>query len=199
MQEVTLYQVYLDLRKAYDSIHRPRVMALLEKYGVGPRIRRYVETIWGDQVFFLRQSGFYSGGIRVGRGVTQGDTDSPIIFNLIVDVVLRCYSESGESTSSFYADDGLLENKDHITLQRDLDCVIELFGFFGLEANQGKTKFMVLWGPVAPVALSEAVYRQRYTGGLLWAAWSRQRVECPHCQKTVQQGSLRKHVETIHK
>ena len=74
--------------------------------------------------------------------------------------MLRCYGESGESTSIFYADDRLLENKDPITLQRDLDHVIELFGFFGLEDNQGKTKFMVLWGPAAPVALSEAAYRK---------------------------------------
>ena len=31
-----VYQVYLDLRKAYDSINRDGVIALMKKYGVGP-------------------------------------------------------------------------------------------------------------------------------------------------------------------
>ena len=34
----TLYQVYLDFKKAYDSIDRGRVLLLLEKYRVGPNI-----------------------------------------------------------------------------------------------------------------------------------------------------------------
>ena len=35
-QSDTIYQIYLDLRKAYDFIARNRVMKLLEKYKVGP-------------------------------------------------------------------------------------------------------------------------------------------------------------------
>ena len=83
-----LYQIYLDLRKAYDSIHREAVLALLEKYGVGPNIIRYIQNIWEDQEFFCKQGGFFSSGIRVERGATQRDVDSPVIFNLIVDAVI---------------------------------------------------------------------------------------------------------------
>ena len=32
-----LYQIYLDLQKAYDSINRKRVLYILEKYGVGKK------------------------------------------------------------------------------------------------------------------------------------------------------------------
>ena len=49
----TVYQVYLDLRKAYDSIDRTRVINLLKKYGVGTRLRRYIETVWNGQQFVL--------------------------------------------------------------------------------------------------------------------------------------------------
>ena len=42
---ITLYQIYLDLRKAYDSVNREGVIALMKKYGVGPRIRRYIDAI----------------------------------------------------------------------------------------------------------------------------------------------------------
>ena len=83
-----LYQVYLDLSKAYDSIDRDKTMSILEKYKVGPNVRNYIRKVWDSQRFFLRQSGFYSEEIVVERGCTQGDTDSPIIFNIIVDAVL---------------------------------------------------------------------------------------------------------------
>ena len=112
----TIYQIFLDLRKAYKFIHWPQVMALLLKYGVGPRIQRYIKTIWDNQTFFLRQSGFYSEAINVDWGVTQGDTNSPIIFNLIVEAVLRFYGDDGGTISSFCANDGLLENSNPPTL-----------------------------------------------------------------------------------
>ena len=85
----TVYQIYLDLRKAYDSIDRGRVMKILEKYKVGKNIRNYVKSVWEKQRFVLCQAGFYSDPLQVERGCTQGDTDSPIIFNIIVDSVLR--------------------------------------------------------------------------------------------------------------
>ena len=37
-KEKVLYQIYLDPRKAYDSIHREGVLALLDNYDVCPNI-----------------------------------------------------------------------------------------------------------------------------------------------------------------
>ena len=51
----SLYQIFLDLRKAYDSINRKRVLKLLEKYKVGKNVRRYIGHVWEKQQFILRQ------------------------------------------------------------------------------------------------------------------------------------------------
>ena len=164
----TLYQVFLDLRKAYDSIHREGVLALLEKYKVGRRIRTYIKNVWDNQVFILRQKGFYSKAISVERGVTQGDIDSPIIFNLIIDAVLRKLREGedfGRSDLSFYADDSLLENENLEDLQKDLDKGTELFGKFGLKPNDLKTKFMVIRGARVAEAQEQTLYNKRRKGG----------------------------------
>ena len=77
------------MRKAYDSVNRATVLALMRRYGIGPRIRRYVARVWENQEFVLQQSGFYSDPLVVERGVTQGDVDLPVLFNLIVNAVLR--------------------------------------------------------------------------------------------------------------
>ena len=157
----TVYQIFLDLCKAYDLINRRRVLQLMEKYGVGKNIRRYVETVWERQKFVLRQGGFYSDPISVERGCTQGDTDSPIIFNLVIDAVLRKWKsvqEERKSRACFYADDGLIENKDAGKLQEHLNILIEYFEMFGLKTNEIKTKYMVLRGEAAPRALIKFAY-----------------------------------------
>ena len=63
------------------------------------------------------------------RGVTQGDSASPMIFNVMVDAVMRAMLElvcgphesrhgiglaAGERNLIFYTDDGRIAVRDHI-------------------------------------------------------------------------------------
>ena len=144
-------------------------MELLEKFAAGPNIWQYVTNIWEDQKFFCKQGGFFSAEIDVERGVTQGDVDSPVIFNLIVDAVLRKIQEEEEfglSEMCFYADDGLLEHTDPVALQRDVDRVVVLFSKFGLRANKDKTKFMVVRGAQVPMSQDAQTYNRVKMGGV---------------------------------
>ena len=202
----TIYQIYLDLRKAYDSIARNRVLKLLEKYKVGPNIRKYIHDIWDKQIFVLRQSGFYSDAIEVDRGCTQGDVDSPIIFNIIIDAVLRAWKKSTnfcKSDSCFYADDGLLQNQDPILLQKDLDCLFELFSRMGLKPNASKTKFMIFRGAPAPCAKTRRNYNKihrprRIASSSTDREWRKARTKCTICGKDLANGSLQRHMKLIH-
>ena len=95
--------------------------------------------------------------MEVKRVCTQGDIDLPIIFNIIVDAVIRTWKgneEFKQRQSYFYGNDGLLENTNYIELQKNLDYLIKLFGRVGLKANETKTKFMVISGTVAPTAMT---------------------------------------------
>jgi len=204
----TLYQVYLDLSKAYDSIDRGRVLLLLEKYKVGPRIRKYIETVWENQRFVLRQSQFYSKAVEVEKGVTQGDINSPSIFNVIIDSVLRAWMKKinyDESRSCFYADDGLLENTNPTILQQDLDSILSLFKEINLNANEKKTKYMVVRGAVAPKALKKEMYdnidrrRRGLPTTLSFAEKKNLDVQCETCGKTMKAVSLERHMRNVHK
>jgi hypothetical protein len=66
-----------------------------------------------------RQQGYYGTHFRSERGTTQGDIISPMIFNIVVDAVVREWyhktETQGPSTTVhalFYADDGLLYSTD---------------------------------------------------------------------------------------
>ena len=62
--------------------------------------------------------------------------------------------EGPKTTSTFYADDRLIENTNPVTLQKDINTITNLFLAIGLKANEKKTKFIVIYGAPAPKALS---------------------------------------------
>ena len=152
----TIYQIFLDLRKAYYSVNRRRAMRLLEKYKVGNNIRNYINYIWEHQKYLLRQAQFYSESFDVFRGCMPGDTDSPVIFNVVIDAIIRTWKTQQEyqgSDTCFYVDDGIIQNMDPKLLQKDLDEMLVLFKEMGLHPSATKTKFMVFRGAPAPRAL----------------------------------------------
>ena len=182
-----------------------RVLKLLEKYGVGPNIRNYIYNIWDKQIFILRQAEFYSDTIDVDHGCTQGDVDSPIIFNIIIDAVLRSWKNSEnfhESDSCFYADDGLIQHPDPDALQSDLNEIIKLFSKMGLKPNATKTKFMVFRGAPAPRAKSRNNYdnirRTRTSTFTTTQEWRKLRTNCNICDKSLTNGSLIRHMKSQH-
>ena len=202
----TMYQVYLDLRKAYDSIDRGHILQIMRKYRVGPQLCRYVEDIWADQQFFLHQNGFYSDPVEVERGYTQGDIDPPIIFNLIIDAVIRTWKPNPnfrDSKGFFCADDGLIEHTDAKKLQSDLDDLIQLFERVGLKANETKTKVMKVRGAAEPSTLRQEVYdkiAERRRGGITTthAQHCKEQVTCTICGKAMQRASLHCHMNRQH-
>ena len=49
-----LFLVFMDLRKAYDTMYRERLLIRLDGYGVGPHQCELLETFWDRQKGFPR-------------------------------------------------------------------------------------------------------------------------------------------------
>ena len=127
-----LYHVYLDFSKAYDSIDRASTLQLLQDYGVGPRILRLLEHFWDQHVIIPRQHAFFGAPFPARRGLTTGNILAPVIFNIVVDAVLRrWYAETtaqGLATrAQFYANDGLLCDHDPMHLQTSWGIMEAMF------------------------------------------------------------------------
>ena len=91
----------------------------LEDCGVGPRARRLIQRFWELREIACRASGYYGQVFKARRGVNQGGSLSPTVFNLMVDAIVREWitqlKERGVDTEDirnlvarFYADDGLV-------------------------------------------------------------------------------------------
>jgi exonuclease III len=217
IRQQPLFQVFLDLKKAYDSLDRDRALNTLRNYGMGPRLLRLIRHYWEGQQIVARQSGFYGPAFTATRGGTQGGIFTPSMFNICIDNVVRYWlslvvpdnqvaanglgPQVEEKLAVLYADDGLISSTDHEWLQHAVDALTGLFRRIGLETNAAKTKSMTCFpGPVA-TNISNVAYTRRMTGmGDSHRERQRRRVQCPvpTCGKDLSQGSLRTHLRRAH-
>ena len=172
--------------------------------------RTTIKTVYGTSVggpeVRPTSGGFYSTPLDVKRGRTQGDIDSPIIFNLIIDAVIRSWKKDETydgSRACFYADDGLIEHINAESLQQDLDTIIRLFNRIGLRANETKTKYMIVRGQAAPTALRKDIYnniaaRREGRRTTTYQQRRKQLTRCTICGKELQIASLRRHILRQH-
>jgi hypothetical protein len=86
----TLCQVFIDLKKAYDTLHRGRTLEILIR--VGPKLLAIIRKFWSEHTMVARQGGYHGEAFKAEQGVAQGDIPSPTIFNIIVDCVVRAWS-----------------------------------------------------------------------------------------------------------
>jgi hypothetical protein len=112
--------------------------------------------------------------------MTQGEPLSSLIFNLVVDAVVREWlcrmldnkaardgltmAQSATRMVSFYVDDGVLSARDPVWLQSALDVLITLFEQVGLKTNTKKTQVMTCIPGKIRESLSKEVYHDRRLG-----------------------------------
>jgi Reverse transcriptase (RNA-dependent DNA polymerase) len=143
-------------------------------------------------------SGFFFGQpIKTERGVTQGDPLSPILFNILVDAVIRHTKHllgTADGIILFYADDGLITSTDQQLLQQFLDTITELFANIGLHINPNKTKILVGRPTITNHRICDTVFNCRFGGtDPTYTDYMKQEIECQFCQLKMQQKSIPRH------
>ena len=88
-----LFQVFLDIRKVYESLDRGRCMEILQVYDMGKIIARLMAHHWGNLMFVTKVKRVPRTPFGTERGVTQGGPASSMIFNIVVDEVIRATLE----------------------------------------------------------------------------------------------------------
>ena len=203
-KHVTLKQLYLDMKKAYDTLDRSRTLLILEGYGVGPNTLRIIRTFWERHTVIPRASGYHGRAFRATRGVTQGDILSPMIFNVVVDCIIKAWRREHPAVAAvvdtiFYADDGELISEDPVALQAATVSFTDYCNRVGLKMNSAKTKVLITAPGPLNLGLSSPAYRLRMSGvGVTERARRAMRVDCTVCGQEFRATSLQRHMVTAH-
>jgi hypothetical protein len=84
-----LYQIYVDLKKAYDALDWEQTLKILVAYGVGPKLLALQKHFWETATLVCRARGYYGEPFCAEWGITQGGPLSSLMFNVCVDAVVR--------------------------------------------------------------------------------------------------------------
>ncbi|KAL4084379.1 hypothetical protein QTP88_028202 [Uroleucon formosanum] len=119
----SVHMVFIDYKKAYDSIHRVSLMKTLEEFGM-----------------------------PMTTGLRQGDAISPVLFNIVLEKVVREAALDKEGVKLgknnigilAYADDIVLMAESKDKLKEESKQLINAAKRVGLEINAEKTEYMVV-------------------------------------------------------
>ena len=136
------FLVFLDLCKAYETVDQERILITLG-YGVGPHLYGILETFWNHQQVVPINNGFHRPEFNATRGTTQVGLVSLMIFNVVVDNVIRTWLDmimedqrvahdglgetNGRCLGVLYANNGMVGSQEADWLHHSMNVLVELF------------------------------------------------------------------------
>lgn len=146
--------IFLDFKKAFDSVEWSYLNAALELFNFGPDILNWIKIIYNDVSSCVVNNGHGSTFFHLQRGVRQGCPLSGILFVLGIELFARALKNKA-SVKGIRVDDHeikIVQYADDTTVfVRDKESVLELLDFLrefnslsGLEINTSKTEAMWL-------------------------------------------------------
>ena len=91
----TLYYTFIDFKKAYDSVHRGKLIEVLIRYKVHPKIIDIIVQMYEKDETTIHL-GRMKETIEVTCGIRQGCSISTLLFKMVTFSIIEELLEQGE-------------------------------------------------------------------------------------------------------
>ena len=92
--EAKVWFIFIDLKKAYDSVPREALWLALEKLGIPDSLIRLIRSFYQDMKARIRLEDGTLEEIEVNNGLQQGCCMAPSLFNLYSSLVVEEWTSS---------------------------------------------------------------------------------------------------------
>ena len=92
-KQVPLYLAFLDIAKAYDSVHRQTLWKILEAIGIPPTMLTLFKLLYGETKYRVKLMGKFSDPFLVKQGLKQGCPAACLLFNIYFSVIIHVCHE----------------------------------------------------------------------------------------------------------
>ena len=124
-----LYVVFIDFKKAYDTVNRNRLFDKLKKLGINGTFIQNIEAMYKRTEYCIKLKAGHTPPILSNLGLKQGCPLSPMLFNLYIDDIKEIFDDECEPVTLqttkinhfLYADDLVILSQSKEGLQRCLD------------------------------------------------------------------------------
>ena len=135
--------IYLDYRKAFDSVPHERLLNKLEAYGIKREFHRWIRNFLIGRTQRVIVNGEYSEAASVSSGIPQGSVLGPILFLIFINDL----PEILQSIVKLFADDTkmyrtIVDKNDETILQNDIDQIAAWSERWQIPFNVNKCKVL---------------------------------------------------------
>ena len=100
-KNLSCIMTFIDFRKAFDSIHRGKLMNILRAYGIPEKIVSAIAATYSETQAKVRTPDGDTESFQILAGVLQGDTLAPFLFIIALDYALRSAISGQEEKMGF--------------------------------------------------------------------------------------------------
>ena len=146
-----VYAIFVDFKKAFDSVCRPALFLKLAKSGITGKFYSVLKDMYEHSYGHIKLEGHISKRFNIRKGTEQGHPLSPDLFKHFLNdlsplvELSNCPELAGIKISHLlWADDLILLSLDKVTAQKQLDALHGFCKKWGIEVNSSKTKAMII-------------------------------------------------------
>ena len=145
------YMVFIDLRKAYDLVWRKGLWKALYDKGIRGKMLRVLKTMYDRTQMAVKINGSLSSPFSVEKGVRQGSSLSPLLFDLFIDSLFDELKLAGIGIEArdcilpglLWADDIVLTLESQQMVHKALEVISDWCDSVGMQVGHDKCKVMV--------------------------------------------------------
>ena len=125
-QDIPVDAIYLDFRKAFDTVPHQRLLSKLHGYGVRGQILDWIRDFLAGRQQYVSVNGNESKSIPVTSGVPQGSVLGPILFIYFINDlpdVIKCVSRIFADDTKAFKD--VQNPPDNVIIQESINAMVE--------------------------------------------------------------------------
>lgn len=148
-----LYTLFVDFRKAFDSLDHHILWEKLYSNGISAKITRILKIIYNQAALFIEQEGSSLERVQITKGVLQWDPLSPLLFAIFISDIDSYFQNQGSKGVTLdegdnirmllYADDLVLFAESQIQMEKNLRILDSYCNKCKLQVNRkNKTSYI---------------------------------------------------------